>query len=82
MLLAAMAVFVVCGAFAQRNYHGQASFQWGAKAGLNISKLTFTSGVNAASEEFVTKNNIDRCPLCGIALNEKGVCPKCGYKKQ
>ena len=49
---------------------------------LNIAKLTFTSGVNAASEEFVTKNNIERCPLCGIALNEKGVCPKCGYKKQ
>ena len=24
----------------------------------------------------------DRCPLCGIALNENGVCPKCGYKKQ
>ena len=49
---------------------------------LNIAKLTFTSGVNAASAEFVTKNNIERCPLCGIALNEKGVCPKCGYKKQ
>ena len=49
---------------------------------LNIAKLTFTSGVNAASEEFETKNQIDRCPLCGIALNEKGVCPKCGYKKQ
>ena len=48
---------------------------------LNIAKLTFTSGVNAASAEFETKNNIDRCPLCGIALNEKGVCPKCGYKK-
>ena len=48
---------------------------------LNITKLTFTSGVNAASAEFETKNNIDRCPLCGIALNEKGVCPKCGYKK-
>ena len=48
---------------------------------LNIAKLTFTSGVNAASEEFETHNNIDRCPLCGIALNENGVCPKCGYKK-
>ena len=23
----------------------------------------------------------ERCPLCGIALNENGVCPKCGYKK-
>ncbi len=48
---------------------------------LNIAKITFSSGVNAASEEFVTRNKIDRCPLCGIALNEKGVCPKCGYKK-
>lgn len=48
---------------------------------LNIAKLTFTSGVNAASAEFETKNNIDRCPLCGIALDENGVCPKCGYRK-
>ena len=48
---------------------------------LNIAKLTFTSGVNAASAEFTTQNQIDRCPLCGIALNEKGICPKCGYKK-
>ncbi len=49
---------------------------------LNIAKLTFTSGVNAASAEFETRNHIERCPLCGIALNEKGVCPKCGYRKQ
>ncbi len=49
---------------------------------LNIAKLTFTSGVNAASQEFETRNKIDRCPLCGIALNEEGVCPKCGYKKR
>ncbi|MDY4166478.1 MULTISPECIES: 6-carboxytetrahydropterin synthase [Eubacteriales] len=48
---------------------------------LNIAKITFTSGVNAASAEFETRNHIDRCPLCGIALNENGVCPKCGYKK-
>lgn len=48
---------------------------------LNIAKITFTSGVNGASQEFVTKNKIDYCPLCGIALNDKGVCPKCGYKK-
>lgn len=48
---------------------------------LNIAKITFTSGVNAASSEFTTKNKIDRCPWCGIALNENGVCPKCGYKK-
>ena len=50
------------------------------KEKLNIAKLTFTSGVNAASQEFSTKNKIDRCPLCGIALKD-GVCPKCGYKK-
>lgn len=49
---------------------------------LNIAKITFTSGVNGASEEYTPKNKIDRCPLCGIALNEDGVCPKCGYKKK
>ena len=48
---------------------------------LNIAKITFTSGVNAGSEEFSQRKVIDRCPLCGIALNEKGVCPKCGYRK-
>lgn len=48
---------------------------------LNIAKITFTSGVNAASEEFIPSNKIDRCPWCGIALSENGVCPKCGYKK-
>ena len=48
---------------------------------LNIAKLTFTSGVNAASQEYPVDKTIDRCPLCGIALNENGVCPKCGYRK-
>ncbi|MCL1859249.1 MAG: 6-carboxytetrahydropterin synthase [Oscillospiraceae bacterium] len=48
---------------------------------LNIVKITFTSGVNGAVEEYEPKNSITRCPLCGIALNENGVCPKCGYKK-
>ena len=48
---------------------------------LNIAKITFTSGVNAASEEYDVSGTVDRCPLCGIALNENGVCPKCGYKK-
>ena len=47
---------------------------------LNIVKLTFTSGVNAASAEFPSHLEVDRCPLCGIALIE-GVCPKCGYHK-
>ena len=48
---------------------------------LNIAKLTFTSGVNAASQEYEVSKSLDRCPLCGITLNENGVCPKCGYKK-
>jgi 6-pyruvoyltetrahydropterin/6-carboxytetrahydropterin synthase len=47
---------------------------------LNIAKITFTSGVNGATEEYDTKNELARCPLCGIALNENSVCPKCGYK--
>ena len=47
---------------------------------LNIVRLTFTSGVNAATEEYPSKQSLARCPLCGIALNENGVCPKCGYK--
>lgn len=49
---------------------------------LNIAKIRFTSGVNVASEEFTTKNIIDRCPQCGITMNENGVCPKCGYVKE
>ena len=49
---------------------------------LNIVKLTFTSGVNAASQEFTPAGTVDRCPLCGIALDENGVCPKCGYRKR
>ncbi|MDO4544112.1 MAG: 6-carboxytetrahydropterin synthase [Clostridia bacterium] len=47
---------------------------------LNIAKITFTSGVNAASSEFKPQGSMDRCPLCGIAM-ENGVCPKCGYRK-
>ena len=48
---------------------------------LNIAKITFTSGVNAASQEYQVSGTMDRCPLCGIALKD-GVCPKCGYRKQ
>ena len=48
---------------------------------LNIVKITFTSGVNGATQEYEPKNKIDRCPLCGVALGENGVCPKCAYKK-
>ncbi|MCQ2342782.1 MAG: 6-carboxytetrahydropterin synthase [Paludibacteraceae bacterium] len=48
---------------------------------LKIAKITFTSGDNTASACFEPRGSQDRCPLCGIALNEQGFCPKCGYKK-
>ena len=48
---------------------------------LKIAKLTFTSGVNAASQDYEPYGTMKRCPLCGITLNENGVCPKCGYKE-
>lgn len=47
---------------------------------LNIAKITFVSGVNTASAEFTNKNKLS-CPAVWYALNENGVCPKCGYKK-
>ncbi len=47
---------------------------------LNIAKITFTSGVNAASQEYPTAGTKERCPLCGIALKDDA-CPKCGYRK-
>jgi 6-pyruvoyltetrahydropterin/6-carboxytetrahydropterin synthase len=49
---------------------------------LNIVKLTFTSGVNAASAEFDPQNKVERCALCGVELDDVGVCPKCGYTKR
>lgn len=49
---------------------------------LNISKITFTSGANAASQEYEPFKSMDRCPLCGIALSEDGICPKCGYRER
>lgn len=48
---------------------------------LNISKITFTSGDNEATEDYSVNGTMDRCPLCGIALTPEGVCPKCGYRK-
>ncbi len=50
---------------------------------LNIAKITFTSGINAATQEYGKEQRKEkaRCPLCGILLGENGVCPKCGYKK-
>lgn len=48
---------------------------------MNIAKITFVSGDNTASEEFVTCKEWKRCPLCGVTLKENGVCPKCGYRE-
>ena len=47
---------------------------------LNIAKITFTSGVHAAPEEFDVEGSTRRCMMCGIALDENGVCPKCGWR--
>ena len=49
---------------------------------LNIAKITFTSGDNAASQKFKPKGSMERCPLCGVLLDEDGVCYKCGYKSK
>lgn len=52
------------------------------KDSLNITKITFQSGDNMASEDYKITKSIERCPLCGVALADDGVCYKCGYKKQ
>lgn len=49
---------------------------------LNISKITFVSGDNTASEEYVVFDSMERCPYCGIALDDRGICHKCGYRKK
>lgn len=49
---------------------------------LNISKITFTSGDNAATADFEIHDTVERCPYCGVALDEHGVCYKCGYVKK
>ena len=47
---------------------------------LNIAKITFHSGDNAATQEYQPCGTIARCPCCGITLNPDGVCPKCGCR--
>lgn len=51
------------------------------KDDLNISRIIFQSGDNTASEEYAITQTVDRCPKCGVKLNEKGICPKCGYRR-
>ncbi len=48
---------------------------------LNIAKLTFSSGMNCASEEYPIEGIRDRCPECGVEMDANGVCPKCGYRR-
>ncbi len=47
----------------------------------DLARITFTSGDNGATQEYEPQKNIERRPLCGVALDENGVCPKCGYRK-
>lgn len=49
---------------------------------LPIVKLTFKSGDNTASECYKPAAGIERCPLCGVKLDEHGKCYKCGYQKR
>ena len=49
---------------------------------LNIAKLVFISGDNAACQEYTPTCTRDRCPCCGILLDHNGVCPKCGCRKK
>lgn len=48
---------------------------------LNIVKITFVSGDNTASETYDACGSVDRCPRCGVALDENGRCYKCGWQK-
>ena len=47
---------------------------------LNISRITFTSGDNTATNEYYVSGSFNRCPRCGVALNKEGRCYKCGYQ--
>lgn len=48
---------------------------------LNISRITFTSGDNTATNEYPVSDMVDRCPYCGVALDKEGRCYKCGYSR-
>lgn len=52
------------------------------KEKLPIAKLTFKSGANKASQEYEPTKHFERCPLCGVPLDQHGRCPKCGYIKK
>ena len=48
------------------------------KGKLNIAKITFHSGDNAATQEYKPTGTMTRCPCCGVARDAHGVCPNCG----
>lgn len=49
---------------------------------LPVAKLTFSSGVNKASQCYPVKLHLEKCPVCGVALDKSGKCPKCGWEKK
>ena len=49
---------------------------------LNIAKITFHSGDNAATQEYHTDGTMDRCPCCGVLFGPDSICPKCGCRKK
>ena len=49
---------------------------------LNIARITFHSGDNAATQEYRPTGTMDRCPCCGVLFGPDGVCPKCGCRKK
>lgn len=48
---------------------------------LNIAKLTFTSGVNAASEEYRPTWISTVAPCVALPWMKTAYAPKCGYRK-
>lgn len=48
---------------------------------LNIARITFVSGDNTATQDYLVEDTVERCPLCGVALNNNDVCYKCGYNR-
>ncbi len=48
---------------------------------MPIAKMTFKSGDNTASEEYEPNYFMDKCPLCGVRLDDNCCCPKCGWRK-
>lgn len=48
---------------------------------LNIVRITFDSGESVASQDYQRQLTREQCPHCGVALDDEGACPRCGYQK-